>query len=555
MKIQRTFENVQGILKELGYELVEYNGMSKKSTIKDTDGYYYNCLLSNIIYRHEIPKKIYRSNSYSIDNIRNYMRINNIKSELLSTNYVRNSQPLDFKCNCGRIFTKSWANFLQGSTQCSYCGRSVVNKDVEKIQKGLEDKGLSLMEEINGKQSNDYVKVIDKDGYWYFIKIFEIYRIRENGKYDNHQKISSRNPFTIHNINVFLETNGIDYKCISEKYYSNTQPLKFLHNSCGTIFKYQWSSLLGLYNTRPIQSLSDICPCCKKKKTESYHAMILKQIFLHEYPDTIIEEPSCINPVTQRILPTDIVNHRLKIAIEIQSDFHDKESQIQRDKIKKEFWVSKGYKYFAPDIREYKIIDMVHLFFPNIKGIPDYVDYNFSNSINCSVIQDYLNKGYSIKEISQITNINDGSIRSGVTAGRLKLPNTYKQKILNWQPIVQLNDLGEYIKTYNTMADADREGYARGTVCRVLKGTQKMAYNSYWLYESDYLNNNYSLPELSNRFIIPVDKYDIDGNFIKSYPNIYRAEMDSLSNKNEIIRIINDPSHHSARGEVWKIHH
>lgn len=82
-----------------------------------------------------------------------------------------------------------------------------------------------------------------------------------------------------------------------------------------------------------------------------------------------------------------------------------------------------------------------------------------------------------------------------------------------------------------------------------------MAYNSYWIYESDYLNNNYSLSELSNRFIVPVDKYDLDGNFIKSYPNIYRAEMDSLSSKNEIIRIINDTSCNSVRGEVWKVHH
>ena len=60
------------------------------------------------------------------------------------------------------------------------------------------------------------------------------------------------------------------------------------------------------------------CPNCNTNKTESNHASILKQIFIHEYPDTSIEDKSCINPKTKRPFPTDIVNHRMKIAIEIQ---------------------------------------------------------------------------------------------------------------------------------------------------------------------------------------------------------------------------------------------
>lgn len=66
------------------------------------------------------------------------------------------------------------------------------------------------------------------------------------------------------------------------------------------------------------------CPFCSKFHLESYHASVLKQIFIHKYPDTSLEDRSCINPKTNRALPTDIVNHNLKIAIEIQSGYHDK---------------------------------------------------------------------------------------------------------------------------------------------------------------------------------------------------------------------------------------
>lgn len=64
---------------------------------------------------------------------------------------------------------------------------------------------------------------------------------------------------------------------------------------------------------------------------ESSTASIVKQVFKHEFPDTILEDKSCINPKTGRILPTDIVNHDLKIAIEIQSTYHDETYQIEKD--------------------------------------------------------------------------------------------------------------------------------------------------------------------------------------------------------------------------------
>ena len=91
------------------------------------------------------------------------------------------------------------------------------------------------------------------------------------------------------------------------------------------------------------------------KNIESSHALVLKQVWLYEYPDTITEDKSCINPLTNHPLPTDIVNHNLKIAIEIQSWFHDFKDQQEKDEIKRNFWINKGYSFYALDQRDYTI--------------------------------------------------------------------------------------------------------------------------------------------------------------------------------------------------------
>ena len=75
---------------------------------------------------------------------------------------------------------------------------------------------------------------------------------------------------------------------------------------------------------------------------------------------------------------------------------------LNKDRFKKEFWISKGYSFYDPDIRNYSILEMIQLFFPNIKEVPDYVDFNFSNCINFNEVQELLDQGNTIKEISNI---------------------------------------------------------------------------------------------------------------------------------------------------------
>lgn len=146
---------------------------------------------------------------------------------------------------------------------------------------------------------------------------------------------------------------------------------------------------------------------------------------MYYYPDTSLEDKSYRSPKTNKICPTDIVNHRLKIAIEIQSQWHDFKETKEKDKMKKEFWLAKGYSFYAPDIRDYSILGMCQIFF-NILEIPEWINYNYSNKINVKEAQELLNSGLSISEVGIHMNIDKHRIYDAIYSKKLFYPPNYK---------------------------------------------------------------------------------------------------------------------------------
>lgn len=505
----------------------------------------------NHIFKDEYPEIFHKRNPYTIDNIRQYIKNNKIDVELLSDTYIGNQDDLLWKCSCGSPFQCSWNEFSQGHHKhtCNQCSMKANGKRSripnKEIIKALNNKDLQLLNiDDNLCVTSTRINAIDSNGYKYDF----LWSDFSQEKYP--QKFHSSNKYAIENINQFLKTerNG-EYFCISAEYKRNTQSLKFRH-ICGHVFDASLVEMQGKYAGR--EKYYKQCPKCKNTKTESNHALVLKQIFLHKYPSSIIEDPSCRNPQTNRPLPTDIVNHELKIAIEIQSHYHDSYEQQQKDLIKKEYWLHRGYNFYDPDIRNYTILEMCQLFFPDLTDIPDYINYNFANCINCIEVQNYLDFGYSIKEIGMILEKPEGSIRQLVTTKKVFLPSDYKEKILNWKPIVRLGKDGSFIKRYDTLSAIKIDGFATGTVIRVLKQKQDFAYNSYWVYENDYMNNTYTIPrEKEDHYMMAVDKYDMYDNFIASYSTIYDAADNSMSSRSEIYRVACG-NRKSSRNEKWK---
>ena len=248
--------------------------------------------------------------------------------------------------------------------------------------------GFHVVDEITN--TKDRVTIVNDDGYKLFTSI-EIINKQNSWNY-----VFPTNKYSIDNIKNWIRINyGDEYILLSDEYINSRKHLKLMHNACKNSFLISWGNL----------SRGGGCPICKRHLKESVHASVLKQIFLHEYPDTEIEEKSCISPITNRVMPTDIVNHRLKIAIEVQSEYHDREYKQKLDAYKKNFWIDKGYAFYDPDSRDYSVMEMVQLFFPSIKQRPDYIIYSYGDRVNEQRLQELLNEYMPISEICKVMGI------------------------------------------------------------------------------------------------------------------------------------------------------
>ena len=376
----------------------------------------------------------------------------------------------------------------------SYVPSVLKNKPLKQVNRNVEEKlskFISHLESIGYRNISNIlsnftnktkVTAIDKYNYKYELKIEDWYSSK------THQPISGFNPYSIYNINIYLTSLGGEYVCISNKYINNKALLKFKHVKCGLTFDSSWVNIL-----RRVQRASpfriELCDKCTLKSVESKHAIILKQIWIHDYPDTTVEDKSFINPNTGKVMPTDIVNHRKRIAIEVQSEYHD--HRKDKDLLKKNYWESRGYNFYSPDIRDYSIIEMVQLFFPTIKELPDYVSLQYDDVMDLIKVQHLLNEGYSIPEISKITNYKKRSIYHALKAKQLYYPKGYVNGCHT--PIVQLDLLGRYVSSYKSLKKADEQtGVSRRNISSALS---KNNYSSgyFWFKEKDYESGNYKI--------------------------------------------------------------
>lgn len=547
-----TIDEIKSLLSDTPYTIIEesFSRVTNGFTCIDPNGY--KIIMSRqSLFKKQSPEIFHPQNPYTIENIKNYLIINNIDCNLISDTYINNTTPLVWKCSCGNLFKKNWNHFKNGLVLCPKCAREKVKKirgiphnDIIDV---LKVNGLELIYTDKDIIATHLIDVIDNSGYKYQIRYHNIL----DGKAP--EKFHISNPYTIENINTyFLLHRNSEYVCLSKFYMGNNKNMKFMHIPCGTIFDATWIQMQGKLSDNKKDYYYKQCPKCNTYKTESMHASILKQIFLHEYPDTIVEDRSCINPRTNYALPTDIVNHRLKIAIEIQSRYHDYEDQKVLDKIKKDFWLNQGYRFYEPDIRDYSILQMIQLFFNDINEFPEYIDYHFGDCIDFRKIQELLDDGKSISEISKLTGVKHGTINALCLQNKVILPKDYKKNVLNHRPIVRLSKDNSFIKRYKNLSSVKIDGLSPGTIRKVLIGERKFSYDSFWIYEDKYIRGEYVIPEEDfDHFTLPVDKFDMQDHYICSYNTIYDAEKDSVSNRSEIYRVAKGEAK-SSRKEKWK---
>lgn len=367
---------------------------------------------------------------------------------------------------------------------------------------------------------------ISDDGYLFDVEIRNILR------YKKRNLVGRNNKYSIHNINQYLVNNKIPFSCISNEYVNYHSELEFVCHRCGEHIFADWHSINrnDSHNRHHI-----ICSNCDGR-TESIHALVLKQMFKHEYPDTIEEEKSCRNPVTGKILPTDIVNHRLKIAIEIQSQWHDFEDRKIIDSYKKKFWIDNGYSFYDPDIRDYTVLEICQIFF-DIDELPEYINYEYSNKLNIRTIQKLLDDGFSVPKIESKLGVNRHRIYDALYSGKLSYPKNYQNSC--YTSIIQLDENGNFVREFETIAEAcNFYGIKKGRIDSALSRPSHYSQGSYWFRKDEFDPAKFQPGHKRSKFMIPVDKFDRDGNYIRTYNTIIEASKDCGVSNTQIYKVL-----------------
>lgn len=336
------------------------------------------------------------------------------------------------------------------------------------------------------------------------------------------QWFSSRNPYLKENIQTFLKIEKDDnFKLKSDvgyKGFNRNTILDFECKRCGEIIK------MSLFNARrkSQQHKGLTCPYCDGT-LESQHALVLKQLFLRWGKDVIPEDKSCINPYTGAILPTDIVDHGQKIAIEVQSELHLRPAQKERDKIKKEYWINRGYAFYDYFIEGKTVLEYCQLFFPELKEIPKWAKTNIANKLNYKLIQKYLDQGHSVQETALFFNVNIHRIYDSLHFGNLHYPDNYYDRYKT--PIVQLDKRKNYIAQYSCYAEAsEKTGILRGNIISCINSKYYYANGFYWIPLHDYETGNYSINSRLQKYYLPVNVYDTKDNYLFTCDDLYEAK-------------------------------
>ena len=527
-------------LKELGYQYIDgkYESDMSKLRCYDKEGYIVYCILEKMYYYNHIPRRFDHNNDYTTYNIKRYFELNPENGcQYVSGEYKTNKSKLLFRCKCGNTFNTTFTRARDGlKTKCDICSGYTPKISLKTQVKIIEDEGYKVLDVGEFNNTNTEITYCDNKGYK-FLTTHELFRANKH----NRMIVHPQNPFSIYNINNFLKiSNNDEYECISDVFNNANDELEFCHLPCGHIIMDSWTRINKRKSSR--NGLTDniiICPFCYTDWQESIHAKILKQVWLNEKDGTVVEDKSCINPLTNRIMPTDIVNHIEKVAIEVQSDYHDTLERKKKDKIKKEYWLNKGYKMYQVDIRDYTILEMIQIFFPTIDKIPDYVRINPKKKLDYDKAQELLNENWTVREIANELECEKSVIYSAIHSNRISFIKGHKNS--NYVSVVKLDINYNYIDTYQTIAEAARSVNCKDSnIKKCMKSSSVPYSNGYiWIREDDYLSGNYEKKDVRwKKFLQPVDQYDKNDNFIRHYDSIIEAGKDNNVGNTKIYEVV-----------------
>lgn len=246
-------------------------------------------------------------NKFIIENIKNYIRLNNIDIKLLSTE-INKDKKIELKCKCGSKFITDLYTFIGLKKYlCNRCSSVKASKSRMKDKEYVfYENGLTPIEKYKGVNKRIYCKT--EEGYYVYCSVEGIERYNNI----NSTIFHSCNKYVIENIKLFIKNNDLDVELLSEEYTGTHDKLKF-KCSCGNIF----------YNNLDAfkRGIGQKCKGCGKKsvisKMEESVEKYLKELNIENYREKIF-----VDCKDKYCLPFDFYLPQYNSCIECQGKQH-----------------------------------------------------------------------------------------------------------------------------------------------------------------------------------------------------------------------------------------
>ena len=149
-KTRVSLREAKEMIKDMNLTIAEetYECISKPCLGYTDDGYKV-LLNANTFRKNQFPPIFSNTNPYTIDNIKRYIKINKLEVELISSEYVSSSSPLEFRCaKCGEKFETTFSKIKEGKINCMKCrieNGEFIRTDIEKIREMLDELDCDLV--------------------------------------------------------------------------------------------------------------------------------------------------------------------------------------------------------------------------------------------------------------------------------------------------------------------------------------------------------------------------------------------------------------------------
>lgn len=242
-----SYEEVYNLFKEKGYTLLEkeYKNNQIPLLFIDKKGYKSTISVGNLKLN-RTPCYFSKRNIYSIENIQKFLNEKQENVIVLSKIYEGNDKLLCFKCSCGSIFYRTWADMsTHVYTVCKECSikkRGMTKRNsIEDIEKIFNEKGYILLSR-NYKTRTTYLECEDKEGYRGFLNYAHLLQGSKISRFD--LRVNSK--YYQYNVNHYALLNGISSRMIgfADNELWSRKGIK-IKCECGEIFETSISSFMN----------------------------------------------------------------------------------------------------------------------------------------------------------------------------------------------------------------------------------------------------------------------------------------------------------------------